>query len=207
MNWHDKTMQKQLNWTLWFPTGFVLSNTFCFNNHWVVSYKTWGFLQDFTCETYSNSVKSSVEKMVSQSTSMGHVSPEYQTTNNSGTMSNDHFCFCYQSSTENGPIHVLNPVVSRISIRKPQDERSAPRCTEEKNCAWAKSLKTAQFQFLNDKQVPNMCVFFWLIWNLTRGYRPNNRKKASLDEHPTAAGSQTRSVFIHFERSNWSKAS
>jgi hypothetical protein len=140
--------------------------------------------------------------MVSQSTSMGHVSPEYQTTNNSGTMSNDHFCFCYQSSTENGPIHVLNPVVSRISIRKPQDERSAPRCTEEKNCAWAKSLKTAQFQFLNDKQVPNMCVFFWLIWNLTRGYRPNNRKKASLDEHPTAAGSQTRSVFIHFERSN-----
>lgn len=77
----------------------------------------------------------------------------------------------------------------------------------KKNCAWAKSLKTAQFQFLNDKQVPNMCVFFWLIWNLTRGYRPNNRKKASLDEHPTAAGSQTRSVFIHFERSNWSKAS
>ena len=88
-------------------------------------------------------MKSSVEKMVSQSiTSMGHVSPEYQTTNNSGTISNDHFCFCYQSSTENRPIHVLNPVVSRISIRTPQDERRiSPRCTEEKKLCMGKVSK------------------------------------------------------------------
>jgi hypothetical protein len=93
---------------------------------------------------------------------MGHVSPEYQTTNNSGTMSNDHFCFCYQSSTENGPIHVLNPVVSRISIRKPQDERSAPRCTEEKKLCMGKVSKNRTVS-ISERQASAKYVRFLLV--------------------------------------------